>query len=149
MHVDLVDHPHKQEGVTFPKTPQSGIRSVKWLNPTLVMLVAIHRTHTNNKVGTATHKGEGIIRHATKHSIVCKASHLCKELTRLCRISSLANSKEQEEMSIKFFSSAWGGEREQILPTEPHSAPQKNNCDFCFKHQLCSLQWPHSVRYLI
>lgn len=29
-----------------------------------------------------------------------------EELTRLCRISSLANSKEQEEMSIRFFSSA-------------------------------------------
>lgn len=30
----------------------------------------------------------------------------CEQLTRLCRISSLANSNEQEEMSIRFFNSA-------------------------------------------
>lgn len=43
----------------------------------------------------------------------CHAKHshtteVVERLTRLCRISSLANSKEQEEMSMRFFNSAWG-----------------------------------------
>lgn len=38
----------------------------------------------------------------------------CEVLTRLCRISSLANSKEQEEMSIRFFNSAWQRGRAHI-----------------------------------
>lgn len=41
---------------------------------------------------------------AHTYTLTCRA---CEELTRLCRISSLANSNEQEEMSIRFFNSAY------------------------------------------
>lgn len=37
----------------------------------------------------------------------------CDELTRLCRISSLANSNEWEEMSMRFFNSSYKHMRAQ------------------------------------
>lgn len=50
-------------------------------------------------------------KNSTEVTSVCARTYTltvraCEELTRLCRISSLANSKEQEEMSIRFFNSA-------------------------------------------
>lgn len=41
----------------------------------------------------------------------CRAPSPPRNTTRLCRISSLANSNELEEMSIRFFSSACRGTR--------------------------------------
>lgn len=41
------------------------------------------------------------------------AQRACEELTRLCRISSLANSKEWEEISMRFFNSSYEHMRAQ------------------------------------
>lgn len=85
------------------------------------------RQHLQRPLPTTKHHLQHTSERVRVWELVCKslvyahtytlADRACEELTRLCRISSLANSKEQEEMSIRFFNSAWEGDNAHMKST--------------------------------